>query len=90
MPEFPVDIPYTARQAKADYPTRPSDDLVREIKQFIGKTGTPHLWRGHTHTKPPQGAAAHRNLVDRNLVVADNSTALAQARPRQARLPRQS
>jgi hypothetical protein len=56
MPEYPVDIPAAAREVKAHYPTRPSDELVREIKQFIVSTGTPHLWPGHTHTRPPQGA----------------------------------
>jgi hypothetical protein len=54
-PEYPVEIPESARRVKADYPERPSDELVRQIKQFISETGTPHLWHGHTHTKPPRG-----------------------------------
>lgn len=56
MREYPVDIPDKARQVKADYPTRPTDELVREIKKFIADTGTPHLWPGHTHTRPPEDA----------------------------------
>lgn len=56
MPEYPVDIPDSARAVKANYPTRPSEELVREIKTFIADNGTPFLWPGHTHTRPPQGA----------------------------------
>ena len=56
MPEYPVEIPDVAREVKANYPARPNDQLVREIKKFIADTGTPHLWPGHTHTRPPQGA----------------------------------
>jgi hypothetical protein len=57
MLEYPVHIPDAAREVKANYPTRPADELVREIKKFIGNTGTPHLWPGHTHTRPPQDAS---------------------------------
>jgi hypothetical protein len=56
MPEYPVEIPDAAREVKAHYLTRPSDQLVREIKQHIANTGMPHLWPGHTHTRPPDGA----------------------------------
>lgn len=56
MLEYPVEIPESAREVKANYPTRPSDDLIREIKNFIADTGLPHHWPGHTHTKPAQGA----------------------------------
>ncbi len=49
-------IPEECRRVKADYATRPTDALVREIKQFIAATGKPHLWRGHTHTKPLVGS----------------------------------
>lgn len=55
MTEYPVAIPDAAREVKANYPTRPSEELVREIKQFIADTGLPHHWHGHTHTKPAQG-----------------------------------
>lgn len=56
MAEYPVEIPDAAREVKANYPTRPSEQLVREIRQFIKDNGTPFLWTGHTHTTPPQGA----------------------------------
>jgi hypothetical protein len=51
-----INIPDSAREVKAWYPDRPKPDVVREIKDFIKETGTPHLWRGHTHTKPVKGA----------------------------------
>jgi len=38
MTEYPVDIPDAAREIKANYPTRPSEELVREIKKFIADT----------------------------------------------------
>ncbi|PDT68505.1 hypothetical protein CO675_39165 [Bradyrhizobium sp. C9] len=34
----------------------PDDDLISEIKAFVRETGTPYLWRGHTHTKPEKGS----------------------------------
>lgn len=49
MPDFPIDIPDSARAVKANHPTKPNDALVREIRDFIKTTGTPHLWHGHTH-----------------------------------------
>lgn len=52
MSDYPVDVPNEARAVKANYPERPSQALVKEIKQFIADTGTPYLWQGHTHTKP--------------------------------------
>lgn len=51
-----LEIPATALAAKANYAERPHSDIVREIKEFIKQTGTPHLWHGHTHTRPPQDA----------------------------------
>jgi len=51
-----IDIPASAREIKAWYPDRPKPEVVREIKDFIKTTGTPHLWPGHTHTKPRKGA----------------------------------
>jgi hypothetical protein len=50
-----LDIPDSAFQIKADYFERPTV-LVPVIKDFIGRFGTPHLWPGHTHTKPPKGS----------------------------------
>lgn len=51
-----IEIPPIAREVKAWFKARPSDKVVAEIKKFIEETGTPHLWRGHTHTKPPAQA----------------------------------
>lgn len=30
--------------------------IVEQIKSYIEAVGTPHLWPGHTHTRPPEGA----------------------------------
>jgi hypothetical protein len=60
MPLDPIDIPPEAFAPKPWWPERPSTDevrrLVQEIKEFVKETGTPYLWRGHTHTSPPIGA----------------------------------
>lgn len=56
MPDFPIDIPDSARAVKAHYPTKPDQALVREIRDYIKSTGTPYLWHGHTHTRPPDGS----------------------------------
>lgn len=47
-----LDIPGECFKVKAWYLERPSKELVREIKAFVAMTGLPHLWSGHTHTKP--------------------------------------
>lgn len=49
-----LDIPESALQTKPWFSERPSPAIVREIKDYIKVHGTPHLWRGHTHTKPPK------------------------------------
>lgn len=51
-----LDIPAAAFAVKADYFQRPSKEVVTLIKKFIDRFGTPHLWYGHTHTKPAQGS----------------------------------
>lgn len=56
MTDYPIDIPDSARAVKANYPTKPDQALVRAIREFIKETGTPHLWPGHTHTRPPDGS----------------------------------
>lgn len=57
-----IEIPPEAFAVKALWQARPSwseiDNLVREIKGFVARTGKPYLWRGHTHTPPPMGATA--------------------------------
>jgi hypothetical protein len=50
-----LDIPAEAFRVKADYFDRPPRALVAVIKEFIERFGTPHLWSGHTHAKPPKG-----------------------------------
>lgn len=51
-----ITIPEIALSVKANYQERPSEDEVQEILLFIKDTGTPYLWHGHTHTKPPADA----------------------------------
>lgn len=51
-----IDIPPEAYEPKPWFKDRPGMAIVREIKEFVAKTGKPYLWRGHTHTKPPEGA----------------------------------
>ncbi len=50
-----LEIPTSALKPKY-FEQEEAEKLVPEIKAFIKETGTPHLWRGHTHTKPPVGA----------------------------------
>lgn len=52
----PIEIPESALLPKPLFSTRPGAEIVREIKAFIAETGKPHLWRGHTHTRPEAGA----------------------------------
>src|SRR5215203_1793516 len=56
MTDFPIEIPDSARAVKANYLEKPNPKLVREIRDFIKATGTPQLWHGHTHTRPPDGS----------------------------------
>jgi len=56
MATAPLNIPDAAFAAKTDYFERPSKELVTVIKDFIERFGTPHLWPGHTHTKPEKGS----------------------------------
>jgi hypothetical protein len=51
-----LEIPAAALETKAWFHQRPGPEIVREIREFIKRTGEPHLWRGHTHTQPPRGA----------------------------------
>lgn len=51
-----LDIPESAFRVKSDYKERPSREIVGLIKEFIDRFGTPHLWWGHTHTKPEGGS----------------------------------
>lgn len=51
-----LEIPESAFEIKANYFERPDPELVKFIRKFIGQFGTPHLWWGHTHTKPQPGS----------------------------------
>lgn len=53
MADDELDIPPECYEIKDWFYERTGAALVKEIKSFIAKTGTPHLWRGHTHIKPP-------------------------------------
>jgi hypothetical protein len=47
-----LDVPDECYRPKANYPTRPGKAVVDEIKQWIKAGHDPHLWPGHTHSKP--------------------------------------
>ncbi|WP_157179735.1 hypothetical protein [Rhizobium sp. CF142] len=49
-----VDVPPSCLTVKAIFPTYPSEDVIREIKDHCLDKGTPYTWRGHTHTAPPK------------------------------------
>lgn len=49
-----IEIPPSAWELKSWFSTKPSDEIVDEIKLYIKSHGTPHLWRGHTHSSPPK------------------------------------
>lgn len=51
-----LEIPAVCRVVKDWFWTRPAEGVVREVKDHIRKSGQPHLWRGHTHTKPAKTA----------------------------------
>lgn len=51
-----IDIPESALTPKPWFADEPDDALISEIKAFVRETGTPFLWRGHTHTKPEKGS----------------------------------
>lgn len=52
-----IDIPDSARRPKPDFPTLPDRTIVEEIRQWIRDGNPTYMWRGHTHTLPPLGAA---------------------------------
>jgi hypothetical protein len=52
-----LDIPDEFFDPKPFYQTRASaESVLREIKDHIKKTGEPHRWRHHTHSKPVSGS----------------------------------
>lgn len=60
MPD--IEIPEGALAHKPWYQEQPSSAVVAEIKAFIKETGCPHLWHGHTHTRPPATTSTIRYL----------------------------
>ncbi|WP_147412775.1 hypothetical protein [Rhizobium sp. AG855] len=51
-----IDIPQQNLINIPLFDSEPDEALLAEIKQHIRETQRPHTWRGHSHTKPPQGA----------------------------------
>ncbi len=49
-------IPPEVYEPKAWWPERPTRIVIDEIRQYVQKFGTPHFWRGHTHSPPPADA----------------------------------
>jgi hypothetical protein len=49
-------IPPFCYVPKPYFKVRPGPTLIQEIKDFIARTGQPHMWRGHTHTRPEKGS----------------------------------
>lgn len=69
MANEPLSIPDDCKRVKDIFLTWPDDDIVREIVAHIKEIGAPHLWRGHTHTHPPDSAEV-RYLTDFELTDA--------------------
>lgn len=51
-----IEIPAEALRVKDWFHEFPSDDIVKEIREFVAETAKPYLWRGHTHNPPPIGS----------------------------------
>lgn len=49
-----VDVPESSRTVKAIWPTMPTEDDARAIKDFCLEDGRPYMYPGHTHTPPPK------------------------------------
>lgn len=50
----PIEIPDDSRRVKeCEYP---DEREVAAIRAWIKRTGAPHLYKDHTHTKPPKGS----------------------------------
>jgi len=47
-----IEIPPEALAGRPIFADRPGDEIIEEIQDFIRESYAPHLWRGHTHTRP--------------------------------------
>jgi hypothetical protein len=51
-----IAIPAWCKVPKPYFKTRPDQSVIQQIKDFIKASGQPHMWPGHTHTKPEKGS----------------------------------
>lgn len=51
-----IEIPQINLHNIPIFSDEPNEALLQEIKQHVRETREPHTWRGHSHTKPAQGA----------------------------------
>lgn len=51
-----ISIPAWCFVPKPYFKSRPDAATIKQIKDFIKAGGKPHLWPGHTHTKPTRGS----------------------------------
>jgi hypothetical protein len=50
-----VDIPEWCKEPKPWFAEEPTSEIVKEIRDWVAETGASHTWRGHTHTRLPDG-----------------------------------
>jgi hypothetical protein len=51
-----VEISEECKKSKPWFPVLPSPEIVKEIRDYVADHGESHTWRGHTHTRPSEGA----------------------------------
>lgn len=51
-----IEIPERNQKNIPIFPVEPDAATIDEIKQHVRSTSSPQTWRGHSHTKPPDGA----------------------------------
>ena len=52
----PLEIPAANQVNIAIFSREPGQDVISEIRTHVRATSKPHTWRGHSHTRPPNGA----------------------------------
>jgi hypothetical protein len=50
-----VEVPEWCKEPKPWFELEPTSEIVREIRDWVAETGASHTWRGHTHTRLPEG-----------------------------------